>query len=159
MVLEYCKLFQFSRRQYNYGLVGFSIAKIMSMVHLNVLNYSGNQEGLCCCWTLLYSVVYEFFFPRGSCSTLGTCKGIDLVIFLLYVSLGYIQNYKFSAEYIKAIQFFWMSSCQLSLLRRFQMQHNDKKKEEALEEILALRHRLEELPCLIIYIYKTNAGL
>jgi len=32
----------------------------------NDVQYSGNQNGPCCCWTVLHSVVCEFFFTRGS---------------------------------------------------------------------------------------------
>lgn len=34
---------------------------------------SGNQEGPCRSWTMLYPVIYEFFFSRGSYQTFGTC--------------------------------------------------------------------------------------
>ncbi|KAG6736665.1 hypothetical protein POTOM_060459 [Populus tomentosa] len=62
-----------------------------SVVHLNSLIGSGNQERSCCCWTMLYSVIYEFFFTRGSCQTLGECKG-NYLIFLSSQPLCYIAE-------------------------------------------------------------------
>lgn len=48
---------------------------ISLLVNLKIAWWSGDKEGSCGSWALLYTIVYELFFSRRSYKTLGECQG------------------------------------------------------------------------------------